>query len=99
MRGMDFEPSVRSREFAGRLAAFMDECVYPAEAVFEAQLREGGDPHADPPVMGELQAEARARGLWNLFLPDAEHGAGLSYVEYAPLAELMGRSAIAAGGV
>jgi acyl-CoA dehydrogenase len=96
MRGMDFEPSARSREFAGRLAAFMDECVYPAEAVFEAQLREGGDPHADPPVMGELQAEARSRGLWNLFLPDEEHGAGLSYVEYAPLAELMGRSAIAA---
>jgi len=93
---MDFEPSARSREFAGRLAAFMDECVYPAEAVFEAQVREGGDPHADPPVMGELQAEARARGLWNLFLPDEEHGAGLSYVEYAPLAELMGRSAIAA---
>jgi len=73
----------------------MDECVYPAEAVFEAQLREGGDPHADPPVMEELRAEARSRGLWNLFLPDEEHGAGLSYVEYAPLAEIMGRSAIA----
>src|SRR5690349_17043933 len=93
---MDFEPSERCKELSERLGAFMDECVYPAEPVFERQRAEAGDPFADPPVMQELRAEARRRGLWNLFLPDEEHGAGLTYVEYAPLAEIMGRSAIAA---
>ncbi len=92
---MDFEPSDRCKDFSERLTAFMDEHVYAGEAVFEEQLREGGDPHGDPPVMEELKAEARRRGLWNLFHPDPEYGPGLRYVEYAPLAEIMGRSLIA----
>ena len=62
-------------------------------------MRDAGDPHFHPPVMEELKEEARARGLWNLFLPDPEYGPGLTNVEYAPLAEIMGRSHIAPGGV
>jgi acyl-CoA dehydrogenase len=92
---MDFEPSERCREFTERLGAFMSEHVYPAEAVYEQQLRESGDPHSQPPVMEELKAQAREAGLWNMFLPDREHGAGLSNSDYAPLAEIMGRSRIA----
>ena len=92
---MDFEPTARSREFAERLTAFMDERIRPAEAVYEAQLRESGESHFEPPVMEELKAEARRRGLWNLFHPDPEYGPGLSNSEYAPLAEIMGRSHIA----
>jgi acyl-CoA dehydrogenase len=92
---MDFEPTRRSREFAERLNAFMDERIYPAEAVFGEQLRASGDPHFDPPVLEELKAEARERGLWNLFHPDPEYGPGLGNAEYAPLAEILGRSHIA----
>jgi acyl-CoA dehydrogenase len=92
---MDFEPTARSREFAERLTAFMDERIRPAEAVYEEQLRESGDPHFEPPAMEELKAEARRRGLWNLFHPDPEYGPGLSNSEYAPLAEILGRSHIA----
>jgi acyl-CoA dehydrogenase len=92
---MDFEPSPRSRELQERLAAFMDVHIYPAEPVYEEQLRELGDPHAQPQVMEGLKAEARERGLWNLFLPHDEWGAGLTNVDYAPLAELLGRSHIA----
>lgn len=92
---MDFELTPRCREFRERLEAFMDERVYPAEAVYEEQLRESGDPHAQPPVMEELKAEARARGLWNLFHPEPEYGPGLTYTEYASLAEISGRSFIA----
>jgi acyl-CoA dehydrogenase len=73
----------------------MDEHVYPAEEVYERQLSEAGNPHHHPPVMEELKAIARERGLWNMFLPDAEHGAGLSNSDYAPLAEILGRSRIA----
>src|SRR3954468_4229823 len=92
---MDFELSERCREFQERLQAFMDERVYPAEAVYEQQLHEAGDPHAQPPVMEELKAQARERGLWNLFHPDPQWGPGLTNMEYAPLAEIMGRSHIA----
>jgi acyl-CoA dehydrogenase len=92
---MDFQPSERCNEFKERLSAFMDEHVYPAEEVYERQLRESGDPHSQPPVMEELKASARAAGLWNMFLPDAELGAGLSNSDYAPLAEILGRSHIA----
>jgi acyl-CoA dehydrogenase len=92
---VDFEVSDRCRDFQERLAAFMDERVYPAEAVYEEQLREAGDPHAQPAVMEQLKSEARRRGLWNLFHPDSRWGPGLSNVEYAPLAELLGRSHIA----
>ncbi len=92
---MDFEPSQRCAEFKERLTAFMDEHVYPAEAVYEEQLRESGNPHHQPQVMEDLKVLAREAGLWNLFLPDAEHGAGLSNADYAPLAEILGRSHIA----
>jgi acyl-CoA dehydrogenase len=92
---MDFEPSQRCSEFKERLTAFMDGHVYPAEEVYERQLRESGDPHHQPQVMEELKQTAREAGLWNMFLPDEEHGAGLSNSDYAPLAEILGRSHIA----
>jgi acyl-CoA dehydrogenase len=92
--GIDFEASERSRELQGRLSGFMEERIYPAEEVYERQLAEAGGPHHQPAVMEELKEAARAAGLWNLFLPDEAHGAGLSNVEYAPLAEIMGRSPI-----
>jgi acyl-CoA dehydrogenase len=92
---MDFQPSELCREFKERLSAFMDEHVYPAEEVYERQLRESGNPHFQPPVMEELKVKAREAGLWNMFLPDAELGAGLSNSDYAPLAEILGRSHIA----
>ncbi len=92
---MDFQPSELCIEFKERLSAFMDEQIYPAEAVYERQLRESGDPHHQPPIMEELKARARERGLWNMFHPDPEYGAGLSNSDYAPLAELLGRSHIA----
>jgi acyl-CoA dehydrogenase len=95
MPRMDFEPSDRCKDYAERLTAFMDERVYPAEEVYEEQVRASGDPHFDPPIMEELKDEARSRGLWNLFHPDPDHGAGLKNVEYAPLAEILGRSHIA----
>jgi acyl-CoA dehydrogenase len=92
---MDFQPSERCQEFKDRLTIFMDEHVYPAETVYERQLRESGDPHHQPAVMEELKARAREAGLWNMFLPDASLGAGLSNTDYAPLAEILGRSGIA----
>jgi acyl-CoA dehydrogenase len=98
---MDFKPSARCLEFKERLSTFMDEHVYPAEAVYERQLNKprgaGGTDaiSSQPPVMEELKARARGAGLWNMFLPDPDHGAGLSNGEYAPLAEMLGRSHIA----
>ncbi len=92
---MDFQSSARCVEYQERLLAFMNEHVYPAETVYERQLAEAGDPHHQPAVMEELKEVARERGLWNMFLPDAEHGAGLSNSDYAPLAEILGRSHIA----
>jgi acyl-CoA dehydrogenase len=91
---MEFAPSDRTRDLVDRLKAFMDERVYPAEASYAEQLRESGDPHFHPPVMEELKDEARRRGLWNLFHPDPQYGPGLTNVEYAPLAEITGRSPI-----
>lgn len=93
---MDFELTDRCKGLRERLLVFMDERVYPAEAVYEEQLRDSGDPHFDPPVMEELKADAREAGLWNLFHPHEAWGPGLKNVEYAPLAEIMGRSHIAA---
>jgi acyl-CoA dehydrogenase len=89
---MEFEPSARTQELHDRLEEFIHDHVEPAESVYAEQVRASGDPHFHPPVMEELKAEARARGLWNLFLPDAELGAGLTNLEYAPLCELMGQS-------
>ncbi|AXI76752.1 acyl-CoA dehydrogenase family protein [Peterkaempfera bronchialis] len=89
---MDFGYDSRTEELRGRLLAFMDEVVYPAEPLFEEQVAAAGDPWARPPLMADLKAEARRRGLWNLFLPGEEHGAGLTNLQYAPLAEITGRS-------
>jgi acyl-CoA dehydrogenase len=74
----------------------MGEHVLPAEPVWAEQIRSAPSPHSHPPVIEQLKAEAKNRGLWNLFLSDAEHGAGLTNCEYAPLAEIMGRTWIAA---
>jgi acyl-CoA dehydrogenase len=96
---MEFELSDRCQEMRERLLAFMDEHVYPAESVYHEQIAQSGNPHFHPPVMEELKESARERGLWNLFLPhEALDGSapGLSNVDYAPLAEIMGRSHIAA---
>jgi acyl-CoA dehydrogenase len=90
---MNFELTDRAKDYVGRVQAFMDERIYPAEAVYEQQMREAGDPHFHPPVLEELKAEAHERGLWNLFHPHEEWGPGLTNAEYAPLAEIMGRSA------
>ncbi|ODB74996.1 MULTISPECIES: acyl-CoA dehydrogenase family protein [Micromonospora] len=89
---MEFAYDDRTVELRQRLEAFLTECVYPAEPVHHAQVLAAGDPWARPPVMAELKAQARERGLWNLFLPDARYGAGLTNLQYAPLAELTGRS-------
>ncbi|MFD8004795.1 acyl-CoA dehydrogenase family protein [Streptomyces mirabilis] len=89
---MDFAFDARTEELRGKLLAFMDEYVYPAEAVAEEQRARLASPWDTPAVVGELKAEARRQGLWNLFLPDAEYGAGLTNLQYAPLAEITGRS-------
>lgn len=94
---MDFGFDARTEELRATMLAFMDEVVHPAEAVFEEQLAELDDPWAwdSTPIIQELRAEARKRGLWNLFLP-GEHagveGAGLTNLQYAALAEISGRS-------
>jgi acyl-CoA dehydrogenase len=94
---VDFAASERTQTLIEHLSAFMREEVVPAERVYAAQLTGSSDHRQwqQPAVMETLKAKARAAGLWNLFLPDAEHGAGLSHVEYAPLAEIMGHSFIA----
>src|SRR5262245_40785874 len=89
---MDFAPTERARELYGRAEEFLRDCVYPAEEAFSAQVAADPDRWDSPPLMEELKAEARKRGLWNLFLPHPEWGAGLSNLEYAPIAELSGRS-------
>jgi acyl-CoA dehydrogenase len=89
---VDFSYSARVEELRGALLDFMDSHVYPAEAVHREQVAAQGDPHLSPPIMEELKAEARRRGLWNLFLPDPRWGAGLTNLEYAPLAEITGHS-------
>jgi acyl-CoA dehydrogenase len=91
---MDFEESARTHELRGQLEAFMDEHIYPNEARMFRESMELG-PWAVWPVVEELKPLARDAGLWNLFLPDGEHGAGLTNLEYAPLCEVMGRSHLA----
>ena len=92
---MDFEFSPKTERLRTQLQAFMDREVYPAEKVFEQQLDEASTRWQIPPIMEELKAKAKAEGLWNLFLPESDLGAGLSNLEYAPLCEIMGRSPIA----
>jgi acyl-CoA dehydrogenase len=88
---MDFELTPRCKEMREQLVAFMDEFVYPNEETFEHQLDAQESRWQTPQIVDDLKAEARKRGLWNLFLPDAHHGAGLTNAEYAPLCEIMGR--------
>lgn len=90
---MDFSNTERSIDYQKRLTAFMDECVYPAEATYHEQIEASGDPHHFPAVLGELKEEAKKRGLWNLFHPhEGDDVPALTNAEYAPLAEIMGRS-------
>lgn len=92
---MDFSYSQKTIDLQKRLIRFMEEHVYPNEKVFEQQLNEQNNRWSQvPPVMEELKQKAKEEGLWNLFLPDSEYGAGLSNQEYAPLCEIMGRSLI-----
>ena len=87
-------PSPRVTELRGALVKFMDDVVYPGEAQFEADLDRAASRWEVPAIIEEMKAKARAAGLWNLFLPESEYGAGLTNVEYAPLCEIMGRSFI-----
>jgi acyl-CoA dehydrogenase len=84
------EPSAKSQELLERVRAFVNEHIYPNEAKFHAQIRE--ERWRPAPITEQLKEKARAAGLWNLFLPASEHGAGLTNAEYAPLCEVMGRS-------
>ncbi len=92
---MDFTYTQKVEDYRARLGAFMDEIVYPNERTFYEQHAAGADHWAVPPVMEEMKDQARTAGLWNLFMPGEEHGAGLTNLEYAPLCEIMGRSPIA----
>ncbi|MFJ3823728.1 acyl-CoA dehydrogenase family protein [Streptomyces nodosus] len=89
---MDFAFDARTEELRARLLAFMDACVHPAEALAREQRARLASPWDTPAVVEELKAEARRQGLWNLFLPDSVYGAGLTNLQYAPLAEITGRS-------
>src|SRR2546429_1456321 len=91
---MLFEFPAHVRELEARLRAFMDEHIYPNEKCYHEQIAKG-DRWQPTAIIEELKPKARAAGLWNLFLPDSEEGAGLSNFEYAPLCEIMGRSSIA----
>ena len=93
---MDFAYSPRTTELEERLLTFMDDVVYPNERVYIQQISAATNRWESPPIMEKLKTEAKALGLWNLFLPDSELGAGLTNLEYAPLCEILGRSPIAA---
>ncbi len=88
---MDFAYSEKVNDLRKRISAFMDEYIYPNESTFNEQIEKSGNPHHHAEIVDELKAKAKAEGLWNLFLPENEHGAGLTNLEYAPLAEIMGR--------
>jgi acyl-CoA dehydrogenase len=91
---MNFEFSDEVKELQKRLRDFMDEHIYPNEDTFRQQINEG-DRWKPTAIVEELKPKARAAGLWNLFLPESEYGAGLTNLEYAPLCEIMGRSVMA----
>ena len=91
---MNFGYSPKVERLREQVDAFMQEHVFPAEAIFHQQVNEG-DRWQPTAIVEELKVKARAAGLWNLFLPESELGAGLTNLEYAPLAELMGRSGLA----
>jgi acyl-CoA dehydrogenase len=87
---MDFAYSENVNTLRQQLIAFMDRFIYPGEQTYKEQIKASSDPHHHAEIIDELKGKARAQGLWNLFLPEAEYGAGLSNLEYAPLAEIMG---------
>ncbi|MFE6681639.1 acyl-CoA dehydrogenase family protein [Streptomyces sp. NPDC057729] len=89
---MDFAFDARTEEMRAKLLAFMDEHVHPAERIADEQRAQLASPWDTPRIVEDLKAEARRQGLWNLFLPDAGYGAGLTNLQYAPLAEITGRS-------
>jgi acyl-CoA dehydrogenase len=91
---MNFEYSDKVKDLQKRVQSFMDEHVYPNERLFYRQIEEG-DRWQPPSIVDDLKKKARAAGLWNLFLPESEYGAGLTNLEYAPLCEIMGRSRMA----
>ena len=88
---MDFEYSGRTKELKARVEVFMDEHIYPSERVYYDQVYQSDNRWIEPPILEELKENARAQGLWNLFLPESDLGAGLTNLEYAPLCETMGR--------
>src|SRR6266852_8693627 len=90
---MNFASSDKVKELQRRVQAFMDEYIYPNEQRFEEEIEQNG--WQPTRIVEELKPKARAAGLWNLFLPESEYGAGLANLEYAPLCELMGRSVMA----
>src|SRR3974390_417172 len=90
---MHFDYSEKTRDLQKRLSAFMDEYVYPNERLYYEQIEQ--DRWRPVPIIEELKPKARAAGLWNLFLPESERGAGLTNLEYAPLCEIMGRLTMA----
>ncbi|MFU1796026.1 acyl-CoA dehydrogenase family protein [Paenibacillus azoreducens] len=92
---MHFDYSAKVKSLQRSLLEFMDEVVYPNEKTYEEQLQQADSRWTVPPVMEDMKLQAKQAGLWNLFLPDREYGAGLTNLEYAPLCEIMGRSLIA----
>jgi acyl-CoA dehydrogenase len=92
---LNFDYSEEVQRLRAQLEAFMEELVYPNERTYQKQLAAVENRWTVPPIMEELKKEAKGAGLWNLFLPDSEYGAGLTNLEYAPLCEIMGRSPIA----
>lgn len=91
---MNFEYSDKVKELQKRVSEFMEEHVYPNEQTYEEQLNAGDSRWIAPPIMEELKEKAKRAGLWNLFLPESDYGAGLTNLEYAPICEIMGRSPI-----
>ena len=89
---MNFEHSDRSKDVQARVRQFMVQRVLPAETIHHSQLQQLASPYHETPVMAEMKDAAREEGLWNLFMPDRRWGPGLSNTEYAPIAEIMGRS-------
>ncbi|QBD79021.1 acyl-CoA dehydrogenase [Ktedonosporobacter rubrisoli] len=88
---MNFAYSDKVNELRTRLTDFMERSIYPHEQTYREQIAASGNPHHHAEIVDELKARAREQGLWNLFLPDRAYGAGLTNLEYAPLAEIMGR--------
>ncbi len=88
---MDFTYSEKVQTLRQQVSDFMDRYIYPNQQIYRDQLAASHDPHRHAEIIDELKAKARAQGLWNLFLPDKGYGAGLNNLEYAPLAEIMGR--------